>query len=218
MIETKGPVHRPGDADYDARRTGYNLALDHRPALVVAAADRADVAAAVRYAAAHGLAVAVRATGHGVSVPTDGQLVIDTSGLDGVTVDPAARTATVRAGVRRRDVLAAAAPHGLAPLSGSNPDVGAVGGRDAGYLAFSTAMIGPVGLDALRAAHSALHERLRPWATGGTFANFLGLDDAGPATVRTAYPEPLHRRLTGLKAVYDPGNLFRLNFNIPPAS
>ncbi|WP_344344482.1 FAD-binding oxidoreductase, partial [Kitasatospora putterlickiae] len=94
----------------------------------------------------------------------------------------------------------------------------AVGGRDAGYLAFSTAMIGPVGLDGLRAAHTALHERLRPWSTGGTLANFLGIDDADPATVRTAYPEPVHRRLAALKAVYDPGNLFRLNFNIPPAS
>ncbi|MER5349565.1 FAD-binding oxidoreductase [Kitasatospora sp. NPDC002551] len=448
MIETKGPVHRPGDADYDARRTGYNLALDHHPALVVSAADPGDVSAAVRYAAAQGLAVAVRATGHGISVPTDGQLVVDTSGLDGVTVDPAARTATVRAGVRWREVIAAAAAHGLAPLSGSNPDVGAVGytlgggigllgrrhgfaadhvrrlevvtadgrhrtatpdtepelfwalrggkdnfgivtemeidlvpctglyggglyfpagsaaaalhgwaawsrtvpealatsaqlirypdldavpepirgryaavlrvawsgaagegeewvrplralgtplldtvrelpfteagtihheppfahpaydrnsalreftpatadavlelagpdagsplivefrlqggaysrepavpnavgGRDAEYLAFSTAMIGPVGLEELRAAHAALHERLRPWSTGGALANFFGLDDAGPATVRTAYPEPVHRRLAELKAVYDPGNLFRLNFNIPPAS
>ncbi|WP_344344484.1 FAD-dependent oxidoreductase, partial [Kitasatospora putterlickiae] len=127
MIETKGPVHRPGDAGYEARRTGYNLALDHHPALVVSAADPADVSAAVRYAAAHGLAVAVRATGHGISVPTDGHVVVDTAGLDRVTVDPAARTATVQAGVRWREVLAAAAPHGLAPLSGSNPDVGAVG-------------------------------------------------------------------------------------------
>ncbi|WP_238194134.1 BBE domain-containing protein, partial [Methylobacterium frigidaeris] len=78
-------------------------------------------------------------------------------------------------------------------------------------------MIGPVPLDGLRTAHAALHERLRPWSTGGALANFFGLDDADPAVVRTAYPEPVHRRLTELKAVYDPGNLFRLNFNIPPA-
>lgn len=127
MIGISGPVFRPGDEGYDAERRGYNLALDHRPALVVGAVDAADVAAAVRHAAEAGLGVAVQATGHGVSVPTDGQLVVSTARMDGVRVDPVARTAQVGAGARWHQVIAAAAPHGLAPLSGSNPDVGAVG-------------------------------------------------------------------------------------------
>jgi hypothetical protein len=44
-----------------------------------------------------------------------------------VLVDPDRRIAHVGAGARWRDVLAAAAPFGLAPLSGSSPDVGVAG-------------------------------------------------------------------------------------------
>lgn len=47
--------------------------------------------------------------------------------LTGVDVDAAAGTARVEAGVRWGAVLEAAAKHGLAPLSGSSPDVGVVG-------------------------------------------------------------------------------------------
>lgn len=83
--------------------------------------------AALRYAAAHGLPVGVQATGHGATAPLDAGVLISTRRLDGLAVDPIARTATVGAGVRWRDVIAAAAVHGLAPLSGSSSDVSAVG-------------------------------------------------------------------------------------------
>ncbi|MFI2242157.1 BBE domain-containing protein [Streptomyces chrestomyceticus] len=41
-------------------------------------------------------------------------------------------------------------------------------------------------------------------------------DNAAADLVRSAYDSEDHRRLTGLKATYDPGNIFRLNYNIPP--
>ncbi|MFJ1707089.1 FAD-binding oxidoreductase [Kitasatospora sp. NPDC088346] len=447
MIGISGPVFRPGDEGYDAERRGYNLALDHRPALVVGALDAADVSAAVRYAAGAGLGVAVQATGHGVSVPTDGQLVISTARMDGVRVDPVARTAQVGAGARWHQVIAAAAPYGLAPLSGSNPDVGAVGytlgggigllgrrygyaadhvrrfelvtadgrllevtaqsepelfwalrggkdnfgvvvsmeidlvpverlfggglyfpgesaaevlhgwaawtatvpeemsssiqlirypdlpvlpeplrgrfvahvriawcgepaeaerlvaplralgpalldslrelpyaecgsihheppmpvaaydrntalreldaaavdtllalagpdagapvileirhhggayartprvpnaagGRDAGYMLFSTYLVEPGTLAEVRRVHGLLHDELAPWGTGGSFVNFLGIDDTGADRVRACYDPADYRRLAALKAERDPGNLFRVNYNIPPA-
>ena len=50
----------------------------------------------------------------------------------------------------------------------------------------------------------------------GAYVNFLG--DEGEARVRAAYPEPTWRRLSAIKARYDPANLFRLNQNIPPAA
>ncbi|MER6950699.1 FAD-binding oxidoreductase [Nonomuraea sp. NPDC000554] len=50
----------------------------------------------------------------------------------------------------------------------------------------------------------------------GAYVNFLG--DEGEARVRAAYPGGAWERLTKIKAVYDPTNLFRLNQNIPPAS
>ena len=68
------------------------------------------------------------------------------------------------------------------------------------------------------AAHQA-------WVTGfagalrqgdtGAYVNFLG--DEGEARVRDAYPGPTWDRLRQIKRTYDPGNLFHLNQNIPPA-
>jgi len=46
------------------------------------------------------------------------------------------------------------------------------------------------------------------------YVNFLG--DEGEARVRAAYPGATWDRLSAIKARYDPGNLFRLNQNIPP--
>ena len=42
----------PGDPGYDTERTGYNLAVDHKPEVVVPATSVDDVVAAVRYASA----------------------------------------------------------------------------------------------------------------------------------------------------------------------
>jgi FAD/FMN-containing dehydrogenase len=114
------------DPGYDAERTGYNLSVDHKPEVVVPAASVVDVVAAVRYATARGLGVAVQATGHGPSRSADGQVLITTSRMDGITIDPVARTARVEAGVRGGALVRAAAEHGLAPLNGSSPEVGVV--------------------------------------------------------------------------------------------
>ncbi|TQL66434.1 FAD/FMN-containing dehydrogenase [Nocardioides albertanoniae] len=116
----------PHDSSYDTERTGYNLSVDHKPEVVVVATSAAAVVDAVRYATGRGLGVAVQATGHGVSVPADGQVLINTSRMDGVTIDPATRTAKVEAGVRGGALVRAAAEHGLAPVNGSSPEVGVV--------------------------------------------------------------------------------------------
>jgi FAD/FMN-containing dehydrogenase len=47
------------------------------------------------------------------------------------------------------------------------------------------------------------------------YVNFLG--DEGPDRVHEAYPNSTWDRLAEVKRRYDPGNLFRLNQNIPPA-
>ncbi|WP_218010154.1 FAD-binding oxidoreductase [Actinomadura chibensis] len=116
---------------------GLNRAVESRPAWVAAARGERDVADAVRTAVAQGRAVGVMATGHSPSVAADGAALINTGRMDGVEVDPAARTAWVEAGTRWRRVVERAAPHGLAPLNGSSPNVGAVGyttGGGAGLL------------------------------------------------------------------------------------
>jgi hypothetical protein len=49
----------------------------------------------------------------------------------------------------------------------------------------------------------------------GAYVNFLA--DEGPDRVREAYPGSTWERLAELKVRYDPGNVFRLNQNVPPA-
>lgn len=122
-----GPVFVPGDPGYAEEIAGFNAAVAHRPDVVVGPANAADVETALLYAAAHALPVAVQATGHGATMPFESGLLLSTRRLDSVLVDPTARTATLGAGARWRQVINAAAEHGLAPLSGSSSDVGAVG-------------------------------------------------------------------------------------------
>jgi FAD/FMN-containing dehydrogenase len=441
-----GPTFRPGDDGYDTERVGFNRAVDQRPELIVGAADPADVTAAVQFAAAAGLAVAVQATGHGPAVPTDGAVLISTRRMDRVRLDPSNRTVSVDAGVRWRKVLDVTAPYGLAPLTGSSPHVGAVGytlgggigplgrrygyaadhvrwldvvtadghlrrvaadrdphlfwalrggkgnfgvvtsmeielmpvtrllggglyypgeaaadvlhayrewtgtlpeemsssvmlirypadpaipgplqgrfvahvriaysglaedgerwirplrrlgprladtviempyrdvgsihhdptepvaaydtnsflgeldsgaidtivslagpeadppfvlelrhhggaysrppvvpnavgGRDAAFTLFAASVLDPAHTERIRGAHELLHHKMRPWATGGTYLNFLGIGDVGTDRVRTAFTPADYERLKKLKATYDPGNVFRINHNIPP--
>ncbi len=121
-----GPVHAPGDPGYTDEVTGFNLAMVRTPQLVVGATSTDDVAQAMRFARENGLRVGVLATGHG-ETPDGAGLVITTGRMDSVAVDPAARTATIGGGAMWGPVVAAAAPHGLAPSTGSSPLVGVVG-------------------------------------------------------------------------------------------
>ncbi|MGW7395959.1 FAD-binding oxidoreductase [Streptomyces cyaneofuscatus] len=103
-------------------QTGFPI----RPDRLVEAATPEDVREAVAYAGGRGLHVAAHASGHGLPGPVEGGVLIATRALDSVTVDPVRRTALIGAGASWGRVIGAAAPHGLAPLNGSSPSVGAV--------------------------------------------------------------------------------------------
>jgi FAD/FMN-containing dehydrogenase len=122
-----GVVLEPTDPGFADEVAGFNTAAVHIPALVVGAASESDVVEAVRFAAAHDLPVRVQATGHGAHVPVTDGLLITTRRMDAVSVDPVDRVATVQAGARWAAVIAAAAPYGLAPITGSAASVGVVG-------------------------------------------------------------------------------------------
>lgn len=126
-LAVAGPVLLPGDAAFAGEVAPFTTTHTPAPVVAVGATGAADVAAAVRWAAAHGLTVAVQATGHGLTSVLPGAVLVTTSRMAEVTVDPARRTARIGAGVRWRQVIDAAVPHGLAPLSGSSSGVGAVG-------------------------------------------------------------------------------------------
>ena len=130
---TQGTVAVPGDEEYDALVTPWNVAIPVRPAAVVAAETDQDVVEAVRFAAAHGMRVTPQATGHGPMAELTTELLVTTKRLDEVVVHPEG-WARVGAGVKWIRVVEAAAPYGLAPLSGSITDVGIVGYTTGGGL------------------------------------------------------------------------------------
>ena len=105
----------------------HSTLVAHDPDVAVLAETEADVVEAVRFAAHHGLRVRSHATGHGQSSPITDGVVLGTSGLAGVEVDPASRVARIGAGTRWSAVVDAAAEHGLAPVTGSSTSVGVVG-------------------------------------------------------------------------------------------
>jgi FAD/FMN-containing dehydrogenase len=123
----EGGVITPDHPDYDRARSAWNLAFAHRPAVIVEAASVSDVVEAVKYAAASGARVAIQGTGHGVTTLADEAVLVLTGRLDDVEIDPVSRSARLGAGVTWGPVLAAAQMHGLAPLLGSSPGVGAIG-------------------------------------------------------------------------------------------
>ncbi|MFJ4964633.1 FAD-binding oxidoreductase [Streptomyces sp. NPDC088729] len=125
--QVAGAILLPGDDGYEAEKNGFERSLEHRPAVVVAARGPDDVVAAVRWAGEQGLGVAVQATGHGTCVAADrDSVLVTTTRMSDVRVDAGARVAHVGAGARWADVIEPAADHGLVPLSGAAPGVGAV--------------------------------------------------------------------------------------------
>ncbi len=124
-----GTVIGPDEAGYDAARAIWNAMHDRRPALIARPRSVPDVVAAVRYARAEGLLIAVRGGGHsmpGHSVCDDG-IVIDLRALSRVHVDPQARRATVGGGTLLGEVDRATQEHGLVLPAGVVSHTGAGG-------------------------------------------------------------------------------------------
>jgi len=184
------------------------------------------------------------ATGHAVC---DDGLVIDLRELNHVEVDPVARTARVGGGTNWGIIDAATQEHALAVTGGRVPGTGVAGRnarpsplsaaiviRGGGAIArvdddamafgqrsapFNIHLLhmwaGPAENEAQIAWIKEFGAAMKPYAFGGAYLNFIG--DEGAGRVREAFGEEKFARLQGIKAVYDPQNLFRLNQNIPPA-
>ncbi|HEX6357594.1 FAD-binding oxidoreductase [Actinophytocola sp.] len=151
--------------------------------MIVAATTPADVRKAVLTARERSLRFAVYATGHGGPPPEDDDVVVlETTGMGGVLVDPDRRVARVGPGAVWGDVVAAAAPFGLAPLSGTSPEVGVVGytlgggmawlSRRYGFAADSVVRADIVTADGDPRTVSADHDPDLFWAIRGGGANF----------------------------------------------
>src|SRR5262249_61072266 len=129
-----GQVFVPGQAGYDQARQAWNLAVDQRPSVVVAAESAADVAQAVRHARAHRMRIAPQGTGHGAAPlePLDGAMLLRTTRMRRGGGGPAAPPppAPARAG-GRGGVTPPAQARPAARARGA-PARGAAGPRPAG--------------------------------------------------------------------------------------
>jgi hypothetical protein len=135
-----GPVLAPGDPGYDEARRVHNGLIDRHPAVIARCTGVADVVAAVQFARENDLLVAVRGGGHNVAgnAVCDDGIVIDLSGMKGIHVDPASRTARAQPGVTWGEFDRETQLFGLATTGGEVSTTGIAGltlGGGFGWLA-----------------------------------------------------------------------------------
>jgi FAD/FMN-containing dehydrogenase len=143
-VAIDGQVILPGDADFDFSRLIWNGAIDRAPAVVARCTSPADVAAALGWAQANGIEVAVRGGGHnvaGTAIAEDG-LTIDLSELATVVVDPVAKLARCGPGAALADLDAACQEHRLAVPAGTVSHTGVAGLTLGGGFGWLTRMAG----------------------------------------------------------------------------
>jgi FAD binding domain-containing protein/berberine-like enzyme len=179
-----GRVVTASDADWDATRQVFNLAMDLSPVAVVLPRDASDVIATVDYARTSGLRVAPQATGHNADAhgALEDTLLVDVRELQEISIDADGRRVRVGAGVKWGRVAPELSELGLAALHGSSPDVGVAGyslgggmgwlARKFGLQANSVTAIELVTAEGRAARVDAEHEPDLFWALRGGNGNF----------------------------------------------
>ncbi len=139
-----GDVLEPSDREYERARLCFNLLVDRRPAAIARCVDAQDVAAALQFAQANDLEIAVRGGGHNPAghCAVDDGLVIDLSRMREVEVDPEAGVAFSRGGATWLDLDAATQQHGLVTPGGVVGSTGVTGLALGGGIGHLTAQFG----------------------------------------------------------------------------
>lgn len=160
----EGTVIQPGDADFDQARRVWNGMIDKTPALIARCASVDDVKAAVEFARAYELSVAVRGGGHSVAGhgTCDDGLVIDLSCMRAIQVDPDERLAVVQPGLNWGGLDRATQAHALAVTGGIVSTTGVAGltlGGGIGWLMRKHGLTADnlLGADLVTAAGQFLH-------------------------------------------------------------
>jgi FAD/FMN-containing dehydrogenase len=217
-----GELLRPGDRGYDERRRVHNGLIDRRPAAIADCHGVADVVDAVRLASELGLEVSVRGGGHNVAgrATIDDGLMIDLSSMNGIRVDPAARTVRAEGGVLWRELNRETQLHALATTGGVVGSTGIAGLTLGGGIGWLMPKYG-LALDNLRSVDvvlsngrvvqaSAVEHPDLFWALRGGGGNFgiatsleYELHDVGPTITGGVVVHPFTRGFDTLRLFRD---------------
>ena len=134
-----GELLEPDQSGYEDARAIFNSMIDRQPALIAQCTSADDVAAAIAFARANDLEIAIRSGGHSVTGASlsDGGMVIDMRRMNAVSVDADARTATVQGGATWAAFDSATQPHKLMATGGRVSTTGVSGltlGGGSGWL------------------------------------------------------------------------------------
>ena len=153
----EGEVLTPDSPNYNDVRAVWNGMIDRRPTVIARPRSIGAVQAAVRFATAQNLPIAIRGGGHNVAghAVCDDGVMIDLSLMRGVTVDPKARIAKVQGGALWGDVDTATQAHGLATPGGLISETGVGGLTLSGGIGWLRAQHG-LSIDNLMAADVVL--------------------------------------------------------------
>jgi FAD/FMN-containing dehydrogenase len=213
--ELTGEVIRPGDPGYEQARLGYNRLYQRYPQAIVFCQETADVANAVRWARAAGIALRARSGRHSLEgwSAVDGGLVIDVSRMKDVDIDESAGTVTVGTGLVQKEAVAALGERGYVIPTGSEGEVGLGGVVLGGGFGLLTRSMGLAcdrllaaeivvaeGTDSAKAIH--VDENNHPdllWACRGGGGNNFGITTAYTFKLeKLADVAYLHASWTGL--------------------
>lgn len=125
----RGHLLAPGDEVYDEARRIWSTSADRRPALIARCSGTSDVMRALEFARERNLVVAVRGGGH--SIPgfstCDAGMLIDLEPMQGIRVDPVARTVRAQSGATLGSFDRETQQFGLATTMGVVSTVGIAG-------------------------------------------------------------------------------------------
>lgn len=139
-----GKVILPEDPEYNQARQEYNIAVDKYPAAIVYCFDQCDVANAVAWSRKREIPLRIRSGGHnyeGYSTG-DGDLVIDTSCMNNITVNAGEDTVGVQAGTRLLALYERLSEYGYTFPGGTCPSVAISGLVLGGGIGLSARLLG----------------------------------------------------------------------------
>lgn len=125
----RGEVIEPNDPTYDERKLIWNGYFQKSPGAIVRVDGASDVVKVVKFARENDIELAIKGGGHcfAGSGTTEGGLLLDTSNLRGIHVDPRRRRMVVQPGLLQGDVDAETQSFGLA-VTGSQESYIGIGG------------------------------------------------------------------------------------------